>query len=162
MVLIKIVPVFIAVLFFLIVPFAQAATLASLEVLVLAPGMEQTISARLDEEFALNGNIRQRALIAEKWGDYENLVVELNAVRNGSGGPEADLKINVLKNGVPITWSIFGMGEGTEKKIFDVELELTNFVKEGGDCVGAKFVAHSQPMWSNVFFEIMRRAIFVF
>ncbi len=160
--LIKIVLVFLAVLVFLITPFAEAATMTRLDVVVLAPDMEQTIDARLNEEFSLNGKIRQRALIAERWGEYENLVVELSAVKDGTEGPEADLRINALKNGVPLTLSISDMCEGTGKNVFGVDLELKRFVNEGDEWVGAIFVAHSQSMWSKIFSEIARKMIFGF
>lgn len=158
---IKIGTFFIVILFFLIVPFVQAATIVNLEVAVLAPGMEQIIDARLGEEFTLNGKIRQRAVITESWGEYENLVLELSAVRDGTGGPEADIRIRAMKNGAPVSMNILGMDERSTERVFGADLELRDFMTEGGECVGARFVMRSQPLWSKIFSESMRRMFFV-
>jgi|GEM_PF-2178399 len=122
-----------------------ASNLVNLEVLVLSPGMEETISVNLNEEFSLNGKIQQKALITD-YDDlvYDNIVIELSKITEINGEPEAELKISALKNRVPVTLDVSYTKARNEENVFGVKVKLLNFLKEREEYVGASFTVEKE------------------
>ncbi|MCK4634471.1 MAG: hypothetical protein KAT37_01215 [Candidatus Aenigmarchaeota archaeon] len=150
------------VVFFLILfsGFTAASTLAKLEVVILAPGMKETISVNLNEEFSLNGKIRQKALLTGYDDVYDNLVIELSDIKE-EGVPEADLRISALKTGVPVTLGLSDMRARNEENVFGVRIKLLDFVRDGDGYIGAKFLVEKESKtWSEFFVEFIRALLF--
>ncbi len=150
-----------AVLFTIILSgFVNASNLAKLEIVILAPGMKETISVNLDEEFSLNGKIRQKATLTGYDDVYDNLVIELCGIKEG-GIPEADLRISALKSGVPVTIGLSDMKARNEENVFGVRIKLLDFVRDGDVYTGANFLVEKESKtWSEFFVELIRELLF--
>jgi len=141
--------------------FASASTLARLEVLVLSPETKETIYVNLNQEFILNGQIRQKALLRDYHQVYDNLVIQLEKITEQSGRPEADLRISALEWETPVSIGLSNMREGNEENTCGIKIKLLDFVRDGEGYIGAKFlIQREERRWSEIFVEIIRQIIF--
>ncbi|UCG95049.1 MAG: hypothetical protein JSV92_03320 [archaeon] len=139
---------------------SQASTLARLDVVILAPGMSDTIKVGMEEDFVLNSKIMQRAVISDYHEKYDKLVIQLREIRENNGSPEAFLKVSALNNGVPVSLSFYGVGEGSRENCFGASLKVLDFVSDGERYVAAKFVVEKEKSLGEVLAETIATLFF--